>query len=249
MALLDPTLILLQLLAVTNVSPQGIYYVMPDNTSASSCPDQPCLTLNLYAEQSSVYFTTGATFVFLSGNHSLQSSISLNSVSNITLRGTEHNSSATISCTVKYLVTCRNVNNLNIQWLTFNLTEQNQTAVFWTFNSRRIMISDCTFQGSEKFSATALYATRSNITILRSQFKRNTGDNGGAIHVSMDSHLVLSGNVFTGNTAWYSGGAVYINRYSRALLTERNQFSGNVAWKSGGAIYCDKCTIHTTGNR
>ncbi len=250
--MLQITLLLFQVLALILVSAQGMRYVKPDNASSSSCPDQPCLTLDLYVEHSHVYFTTGATFVFLPGNHSLKSSISLNSVSNITLRGTEHNSSATITCTANYSVTCRNVSNLNIQWLTFSLNENKfyylQKVVFWTFNSRGIMISNCTFQGSERFSVTALYATRSSITILGSVFGENKGNTGGAIHVSVDSHLVLSDTLFTGNKASFSGGAVYVGRDSTVRLASSNRFSHNAANKSGGAIDCNRCTIHITGN-
>lgn len=63
-----------------------VRFVKPDNYTLS-CPGQPCLTLDNYAQKESEYFTSGATFVFLAGTHILQTRIILTNTANITLSG------------------------------------------------------------------------------------------------------------------------------------------------------------------
>ena len=245
------SVIIIEVLALMSVSAPGIHYVKPDNASISSCPDQPCLTLDQYVQHSPVYFTTGSTFVFVPGNHSLQSSIWLNDISNITLMGTGYNSSTTIICALEYTIFTESVSNLYIEWLRFDLTENQYLATaLKIYNSRGVMISDCTFQGSgntTRTEARALDATESSITILRSWFEGNTGAAGGAIYASYDCLLVLSDNTFIGNIAWHLGGAIYFHIGSIALFTSHNEFSHNDAGYGGGAMYCDRCNISIAG--
>ncbi len=64
-----------------------VYYVKPE--SMSNCSYHPCLTLDHYVaeETRAHYFTAGSVFNFLAGHHSFQTTIDLNNISNITLRG------------------------------------------------------------------------------------------------------------------------------------------------------------------
>lgn len=176
---LASTFVVLQVLALTCTSISRIRYVKPGNVSSSSCPGQPCLTLEQYTEHTLAYFTVGSTFVFLPGNHSVKSSINLSNVSDITLRGTEYNSSATIVCTVDFTMVCQSVSNLSIEWLAFDMTKNQSHAVVFNV-STGIFISNCIFKGSVKIGQTtarALYATKSDITIFRTVFERNKGSN------------------------------------------------------------------------
>ena len=249
---LVPLLILLQL---TCVAMQEVRYVKPLNASSFSCPHQPCLTLDQYARSVHAYFTAGSTFVFLPGNHGLQSIISLSNISNITLRGIRHNFTATIICMVQYAFFCENVSNLTTQWLTFDLTNSlfpHHVTAMKISNSRDIMISDCTFKGSRndnQMIARALYITESSMTITRSLFEGNTGYEGGAIHATLSSFLFISESVFVGNNAGISGGAIAVESYSTMVLTSHNHFSHNRAVRTGGAINCARwCTIIIAGN-
>lgn len=60
-----------------------VWYVRP-NGRPIPCPGRPCFTLDHYAEQTSLYFNAGATFVFLAG---LRTRLNLTNTSDITLRG------------------------------------------------------------------------------------------------------------------------------------------------------------------
>lgn len=191
---------------------RSVYYVKPENASNFSCPDQPCLTLDQYAENTSIYFTTGATFVFLPGNHSMQSTMKLKNISNITLRGTRQNSTTPTPRWVGLSIHCRDVRNLSIEQLMFDQwffigTHMNPAAALVLFHCE-VIISDCTFKGRENTSHT-VRASQSKITITRSRFEANNviNNEGGAIYVTDGCYLFSS---LIGNKARLSGGAIYV---------------------------------------
>ena len=207
-----------------------MYYV--NSGSNGSCPDQPCLTMDQYVEHASdEYFTSGSTFMFLPGNHSLQSSIILSHISNITLRGMENSSATVIITTPQNALRFKNVSDLNLQWLAFDLSGYQQHIQGYALemnDSISITITDCVFTGIGDLNRTmgALKARESNITITRSQFERNTGKGGGAVRL-VKSYIVLSNNSFIKNRALY-GGAIYTIK-STIILSGWNQFLHNVA--------------------
>lgn len=182
-----------------------VRYVKPDASSLLSCPGQPCFTLDQYTQQRA--FTTGATFVFLSGNHAPQNPIVLRNSYNITFVGKDTVSSATITCKHRVSITCENVSDLTITRLIFLLhpsnSSGNSSSVLKIVYSLRIALSYLTFKGSGAFAgpfARALYSVHSSITVNSSLFQGNTGYFGGAIVVLM-SNLTLANNIFTQNRA------------------------------------------------
>ena len=60
------------------------YYVTPNSTTP--CPSEPCHVLNYYAHHHA-FNTTNARFVFLPGNHTLNTTIVVENVQNLTLTG------------------------------------------------------------------------------------------------------------------------------------------------------------------
>ena len=75
--------------------PTGIFYVLPDNSSNTSCPSQPCATLNQYLSSTSPGMSN-ITFIFLSGEHDLLSNITMQHVYNVTMVGYYNNLSPAI---------------------------------------------------------------------------------------------------------------------------------------------------------
>ena len=66
------------------------YYVRPSEPTNTSCPAQPCLTLNEYARNSESYFTTSnIVFKFLPGTHLVNTSISVRNVHNVSFTSLE----------------------------------------------------------------------------------------------------------------------------------------------------------------
>ena len=104
-------------LLVQRTTAQKVYYVKPSGSSLnSSCPGQPCLTLAQYTEQTSDYFITSSTFVFLAGNHTVLSVINLTNISNIVFQAEEGIYSRLVSQKGSFIV-CEGVTNLKIERL------------------------------------------------------------------------------------------------------------------------------------
>ena len=222
---------------VLSASTHNVHYVKTDETSPLSCPGQPCLTLDQYNQQTETYFTTGSTFVFLAGNHTIDTTVNLTSISEITLRG-ERNSQVNYLCHSGYGIIIQNVSNLSIEGLVF-LSGKSAivTVALKIIDSNGIWIHNVGFQGSYSFSElfTGLHITSSGtITVTSCSFEGNTADNGGAIYVTAESNLTLNASTFIGNNATGDGGAIYASGSN--LTLSDNMFSGNTAG-NGGAMY------------
>ena len=222
-------------------------YVKPDNSSLS-CPDQPCFTLYLYTQQTATYFTTGSTFLFLPGNHTLQTTINLTDISNLKFKRNAEQDSTIHGNGGKIL--CVGVINLTIDGLTL------KTTYLEVFESQGIVISNSTFVGNgtlTKKSTSALTCSNSNITVINSHFKGNIGSNGGAMRIEV-TNLDIINSTFFKNMAYFYGGAIYAKTSSitvrRTLMQNFNEiaviFSGNSA-ADGGAIYLNGTTAIFSG--
>ena len=75
-------------------TPTGLYYVLPDNSTNVSCPSQPCLTLSQYLWNMSGM--SNVKYLFLLGEHSLTSNITMNHVHNVTMVGVDYDNLAPI---------------------------------------------------------------------------------------------------------------------------------------------------------
>ena len=222
---------------------EHVYYVRPTGSMVTPCPDTPCLPLDQYIQDN--YFTTDSQFLFLPGNHSLNTSLSIRAAANISFRG---NRSVVISCS--QTITVDNVTGLNIQGLTFQLQlnmQKNLSSLLVFLHSRVVVISDSAFQGDNTNGASgrAINSTGSHISITNSHFEDNTGSDGGAITAQDGSVLNLSGNTFTRNQAAGYGGAIYA--HDTTLSLRGNDLTGNTAGRGGGAVFCSECDIVTKG--
>ena len=259
---------------VLSASTHNVHYVKSDDSSLS-CPGQPCLTLDQYNQQTETYFTTGSTFVFLTGNHTINTTVNLTSISKIILRG-ERNSQVNVLCSIQVVILIQNVSNLSIKGLMFlsgNTTIG--TVALKIIDSNGVWIHNVGFQGSYSFikTFTGLYITSSDtITVTSCSFEGNTADNGGAIYVIAESNLTLnastfirniatreggaiyasgsnltlSDNIFSGNTAGY-GGAMYVTAESSVTISD-TAYTHNRAAEEGGAIYSDNSIVSIYGS-
>ena len=233
------------LLSVVSVSPQDIRYVRPND--ATSCPSSPCLSIDQYAEDTTRYFTTGSTFIFLTGNHSVSKTLSITNVHNLTLQGDGHVRSRTVKVISVNTANmrCQNVTSIMVIGLTFILTSNSFTSTLVSLeflNSDEVIISKCIFLGGGYKLVSAIYGSHSSITVINSLFKGNRGIFGGAISTSICT-LTLIGSTFTGNIAPEDGSVVDISGGSLLLEGKINRFSNNF----GKVIFCyDQCRIKIT---
>ena len=247
--LLFATLLLLLQFKCPFASVPGIHCVVPADypPSSPSDPDQPCLTLDQYAELND--FTSGTTLQFLPGNHSLELTLNLTEISSITLTRRYSNSTVNIICTNVGMIRCTNVTGLKVEGLRFILAyEGNKSASAITFiNCIEILIASATFEGSEKGTGRATSLQNSQATIWKCDFESNiVSDNGGAIFMKSNTSLTINGSSFTKNQARRGGGAVYAS--TSTLLLYNNNFTNNNASVRGGAIWTLACTIQMKGH-
>ena len=123
------------------VSAQLVRYVKPSDYSLS-CPGQPCLTLEQYAEDTTQHFITGVELKFLAGNHSLQTGISLKNMKNVALRAEVSNSSdaVRILCTDGCSIWCDNITNLIVDGLMFSFSPRTLHALFEIVHGSMILM-------------------------------------------------------------------------------------------------------------
>lgn len=219
---------------VSSASLQYVCYVKPNDSS--SCPDQPCLTLDQYASQGAKYFTTGTTFQFLDGNHSMHSTVYLQNVSDVILSGKD--SQVTVLCKAGSIIRCENTANLTIQYITFMLYTADNLSAISFFESNNISFFNLIFQGTSDLAETlvrAAYCNHSEVVIVNCLFEGNTGYYGGAVFASGGSNITLVGVAFNENKAKHSGGAIFVNG-SSLLLNGSNTFAQNSAVKDGGGL-------------
>ena len=206
-------------------SAQRTYYVTP--TPDTPCPGEPCHTLTEYAEQADQYFISDTAFMFLSGHHILETVITVQAVSNLTLCG---NSSIP---TLQSKVVCSSqpggfsfdyVTDLYISTLTFVECGGSNNSTFSIQSAYYCKIEDCTFHNN----------TNSN-----PEFYNNYG---GAVTVFY-SNIILSGNIFELNSA-RSGSEVFV-------LASTVNFTGNDFKKGSGpngGIFVEDSIANFVGN-
>ena len=256
------TKVLVYLLIVAPVFGNLPYYVKPESSSSDVCPNQqsPCLTLDEYMPSfnSESFFSSGASLIFLAGNHTIRTQIVLSNVSNVSFKGSSdseevfvlilHDSEAAIAC--------EGVTNMTIEGLVFILFSDPtlwQLSVLEIIVSVGVLVRNTSFLGRgdlEKTTSRAVYSQYSQITIEGCVFVGNTADDfGGAIVAWEYSEVTLKGNNFTENQANVSGGAIFAgeNSFVTIRLDPRNHFKYNIAPK-GGALACYGCVVDITEN-
>jgi predicted outer membrane repeat protein len=106
--------------------------------------------------------------------------------------------------------------------------------------------------GKDRFFGVSYYMlVMSNVT-MQNGWQGGGGYGGGAIYVNLGGTVILSDCTFSGNTAPYDGGAIYItsdsddSSYSSTVTLSNCIFSGNTVpgGNAGGALYFDS---HSTG--
>ena len=76
---------LLVLVPVLSLCGATEYYVRPTESTNTSCPGQPCLTLSQYSNYSEHYFKSNTVFKFLPGTHHIDKPVRIRNIKNISL--------------------------------------------------------------------------------------------------------------------------------------------------------------------
>ena len=219
------------------------FYVKPTGSRAG-CP-YPCHSLKYYADNSN-FTTNNSKFIFLEGEHHLDTVVDIRNVSNLSLVG---NSSRVKICCESRMSSGFHIEGfvgLNITNMSIvNCKENNGSAVHLETGSEvslnRINISsaevdsgiglaavsvagtftliDCTFESN---SDSAIFATGSKLTFEgRNLFRYNKALLGGALHMHSSSSMYFEPSahiLFEKNHADYVGGAIYTASDSRCFF-------------------------------
>ena len=184
------------------------YYV--SSSTDDHCP-QPCHPLSYYITHTATYFTSNATFIFMEGEHLLDSKgsvqVVINNVDNLTLRGERGHSNTDniIRCSSNtHGLVFKNGSIINIYGITITGCGQ-QDAIPLSFTNiaslyiHHIALYDNTYSTSNYTAGGALYiysVSDTHVTITNSTFTNNiVGGDGGGLHIQCTESSGTSTNV------------------------------------------------------
>ena len=238
-------------LAILKIAACDTFYIIPNTGGAGSCPVSAgrCYTLHDYA--SNPMLTSNLTLELLPGNHSLNTTLALNSsvvnftmvsISTIVVCGRSPNrgsitfeavQNVNIVGQIKF-VDCytrvRAASNLTVEGSTYQGGDSVGFQVSEVTYARIQQTSFITIRGS------AIAITGSTVTVENCDFIGNghTLRHGGAIVITQSRTLTVINSKFIGNSAGVEGGGIY-SMSSRVDIRGCN-FTRNVASELGGAV-------------
>ena len=254
---------------VSYCSAENVYCVAPTAASCLFCPHNSthCATLSEYAQEAEWYFTSNTTVLFLQGNHTLDTNITVANVTNLTMRGKSSSGNrATVVCSGLVGLNFTSMMDFKAHSLTFTscsrryifkLSPNLQVIVYLVLylqSTQYTELVNCSFHDN---NATALAVNNTDITLAgNTEFKHNRacGDfvPGGAI-IALGSNLTFTGSTTLLDNSAISRECVLVNSDSfivggGAIVTLNNtvisfsgtsNFIGNLAGDGGGggAIY------------
>ena len=236
-------LALLLLLFLPLCSAQRTYYITP--TPDTPCPGEPCYNFSAVVD----YLTPDAVLVFLPGNYSLETPISLTNLNSLTLAGDSSSLprvTTSIRCSQEANIVYTNITELFITDIAF--VSCGYETVYIAFESADLdqvlyaSISNCIFQSGH------LTVINSNVDLLSNKFDNNSAlySDGGALAID-SSHINLSGNIFTNNIANSThGGGVYM--VDSTANISGNMFINNSASGWGGGMYLENSMVSFNNN-
>ena len=238
------------------------YYITP--SQSGQCPPvaNSCLT---FPQITPDIFQLNTTFIFLPGDHHLNSTLHLSNISTLTLSSTDE-SVPVISCAHESNLTISNISNVRIVGLEFRCGGNRIEAV------NLFVLENSTFNGRISTPGTILEIAATNAYIINSFFMFGTAGNlrksldileylqrtffgtilvnvnvGGAVIVT-NSNLTVRFSHFEGNSAQI-GGALFSELSSNITIDSCTFLNNNASGCNddrclGGAVFVDAgCTV------
>ena len=265
------TLLVIGLILIHIVDSSNVHYIIP--SSITQCPaEESCLSISTLVANSSNYFGSNTTIVFLEGSHILDSELVVSNIDGSLTLSTNGSGTAAISCNDSGSLEFSNISQLQISGLEFIKCSSKVELV------DQFTLEDSRFYGGNDNSALDL--TNTNTLIVRSSFVSNTAgtyqslsgvleflrDNrndfpyygrptilsnstrvGGAVIVT-SSTVSVSGSHFESNTAEV-GGAIFSELGSNINISNCTFVNNSATGCSdnschGGALFIDSgCTV------
>ena len=224
--------------AVLHCSAQNVYCVIPTATSCSFCPHNStnCTTLSEYAREAELYFTSNTTMVFLPGNHTLDTNITVANVTGLMMYGESSSDNLpTVVC------------NGPVGFSFTNMVD---------FKLHSIAFTSCSRDSSDPLASK--YALLFDLVEYAELVNCSFHDNLGTALVVMNTSITLTGNTnFTCNHCEddYCVGGGGIAAVSSSLIfigdttfIENNARFGNDATHGAAGIDIIDCSLTSTGS-
>ena len=225
------------------------YYVW-SNTSAA-CPTESCLTFNEYVNDTETYFTSNTSFIFLEGEHYLDSALVVDGKCDITMKAST-NASVTIIFSSNAVIRFQDSQAFVVSSLMIHYHGSDQyESALELFYSQNIQLTGVEFEKSldTMYASRAVLMYNSTVSITDCSFFNGsigTGKDGGALFVTHSTVELLGCVDFTGNSAEY-GGAIAA-RYSTLSVYGNTAFESNTASLNAGAIVALSSDLSFSGN-
>ena len=223
------------------------------SSQSTPCPANPCLTLSQFARTSSSWLKSNTlNLIFLSGNHILNTELSILNINNFfMLTNSTSNGTHIINCEYQVSFNFTNLVELWIKGLTFIGCGGNAFSSISNFT-----IDKSTFQGQNN-SGTVFDITNVNLTIVNSSFFSNNVGRclnifdistasdisvhvGGVLFVDK-SNVTIIKCTFVNNSAEV-GGTIYSTHYefkNNISISNSNFISNRASTYSHHIHYCD----------
>ena len=207
----------------------------PDTPCPGASKGEPCITLQQYIANRTGFNSQNTTLNFYSGNHFLDSQLSISYINSFAMRATK---TATIFCSQPYsgyMFAFQGVHTVQIRGITFNgcsvsLDDIENAAIVKSSFVNKTGYTCC---NREAVLGAQSSQAGSSVLIKQCVFSDNIGGNGAVYDFT--SNLTVDQCTFINNyAAYYEGGAIYKSSGHISILN--SHFSHNKGIKDGGAV-------------
>ena len=204
------------------------YYVR--STTSTDCPAEPCITLNEYAHNSEKYFTSNTAFIFLDGEHYLDTLLILTSLSYLSMNGTAN---VTIILSEYAFITAAGmqefaISSLEIKYHSYHINDEDGQALV-LYASQNVTLTGVTFSklpGPDNYFTRAVSIYLTNVNFTNCSSYNGIGSLGGGAVAILKGTVYFSGeNTFAFNQA-DKGAAIYMED-SVVVFNGTNTFLNN----------------------
>ena len=233
-----------------------ITYVRPNSEYNASCPSQPCLTFNEYAEAMEQYTVDNTTFIFLPGYHHLNLSLRIENTSGLEFHADDNATQVLFDPLAN--ITWADCDTLKINNLVFVLSGNFDTQTHFSalvFIRASCVLSNLLLVSNSTLQSTAIRTAYSQVNITNLTVIGARSLLGAAL-TTYKSTITFSGqNLFVNNTAAQGGAMSFAETVS--IFYGNNSFYGNTALlhftlfavgANGGAILCINSAISFNGS-
>ena len=221
-----------------------------------SCDSTYCATLSEYAQKAELYFTSNTTLVFLSGDHALDTNITVDKVARLSMCGESSDNMAAIVCNGQVGLSFTSMMEIKIYSLAFTSCSRDHgispvtSYALLLQSTQHAELVNCLFHDNP---GTALVVNNTNATLPGNRFNHNRCESclGGCGITALNCKVTFTGNtVFLGNFVTFcrpritssGGGAVYASHNTELDFIGISNFINNSAY-NGGAIFASDNTV------